>query len=125
MKKFITPIILCTALFANDRVPSNIDMPRNIFIDLDPQTCDTQCLQKLADEELFFSFLTKYPQYKSDDGELKELFITLSNTFFLHKPLPSTSMRIAVLLPHKKIGGYAISTVNTIASYLLDRKSVV
>ena len=104
----------------SDKVAS-IPPAQSIFIDLSAEECDSVCLTKLAEEEQYFSLLSKYDPAQSTDT-LKELYTELNLSFRIDAQGDKAAVRIAVLVPQKRIRRYAMTTVNTVNAYLLYRK---
>lgn len=105
---------------------SPIPAPIQEIINLDPTPCDARCLQTLLEEGKSFSLLARYnaevdvPDMDYQIGVLRNkmgiAFIPLDSS--VEKAL---QMRLAVIMPKKIIGRYALSTSRSILSYLLTR----
>jgi len=123
MKPFILAlIVLTTSLFGQTRsLFSPISAPQSFFLDTEGAACDEQCLVSLVQQEFYFSFLSKYPYAPVSLDALQELYKELSIAFGLDAQGDKPAIRLAVLVPQKRIRGYAISTVNTVIAYLLHR----
>jgi hypothetical protein len=101
---------------------SPILVPQQSYLDTDGEPCDSRCLDSFIEEGFFFSFLAKYPYVTLPDETLQELYSDLSVMFGLDAQGDMPAIKLAVLVPQKRIRGYAISTVNTLIAYLLHRE---
>ena len=121
MKKLyilLVPIIL----FAKGFMVSDIPLPQTYIQNLDPYECDTKCLNDYISHDQIFSFLA-YATHKLDDDELENIRV-LSNTIFNIGIYNSfAKIKIAMLLPYKRIGKYASSTTNATFAYLLSKNN--
>lgn len=126
MKKVITLLVsffmVTSPLLAASSRLSPILVPQQIYLDTDGQACNAQCLKELIEKEFYFSFLAKYPNAAATSEDLQELYVDLSILFGLDAQGDKPAIRLAVLMPQKRIRGYAITTVNTIIAYLLHRE---
>lgn len=143
MKKiFIYAFLLSITLFArNYQQPSAIPLPDISVQDLDPYPCDAKCQQNYLKKGLIFSYLA----HQDTDTQTKmlktERIYSFAATNSEQKPQDkidklatqeqkrevqvhsSAKIRLALLLPHKTIGRYAISTTNASFAYLMERGS--
>ena len=121
MKKLyilLVPIIL----FAKGFMVSDIPLPQTYIQNLDPYECDTKCLNDYISHDQIFSFLA-HATHKLSDDELESIRV-LSNTIFnIGAYNSSAKIKIAMLLPYKKIGKYASSTTNATFAYLLSKNN--
>jgi len=101
---------------------SPISTPQQFYLDSDGETCNSNCLKELIQKSFYFSFLAKYPHTSFPDEKLQELYADFSVLFGLDSQGDKPGIKLAVLMPQKRIRGYAISTVNTIIAYLLHRE---
>lgn len=129
-------------LFAkNYQQPSAIPLPDISVQDLDPYPCDAKCQQNYLKKGFIFSYLA----HQDTDTQTKmlktERISSVVATNSEQKPQDkiyelatqeqkrelkahsSTKIRLALLLPHKTIGRYAISTTNASFAYLIERGS--
>lgn len=142
MKKLIFyTLLLSIALFAKSSQPSAIPLPEISIQDLDPYPCDAKCQQNYLKKGLIFSYLahqdadTQTRMLKTEkafsviaaNNEQKAQEITQKEPRQEQKravkTYSSTKIRIALLLPHKTIGRYAVSTTNASFAYLMARNS--
>lgn len=141
IKLFFYTILFSITLFARSSQPSNIPLPEVSVQDLDPYPCDAKCQQNYLKKGLIFSYLA----HQDADTQAKmlktERISSILATTSEQKPQDkidelakqeqkreiqmhsSTKIRIALLLPHKTIGRYALSTTNASFAYLMDRGS--
>ena len=123
MKAFFIFFITVTLVFGTGTrsLFSPIPAPQNFFLDVEGSVCNEACLATLVEQELYFSFLSKYPYATVSLDALQELYAQLSITFGLDAQGDKPAITLAVLVPQKRIRGYAMSTVNTVIAYLLHR----
>jgi len=119
MKKILF-LFLPVFLFSQSFLISNIPLPKTYILDLDPYECSTECLQEYLDNDMIFSFMAHASQ-KLDDPIQDEMRIINISLLNLGTNIPSGDLRIALLLPYKKIGKYASSTTNASFAYLMTK----
>ena len=107
-------------VFGQSFLISNIPLPKTYIMDLDPYECSTECLQEYLDKEMIFSFMARANQ-KLEDPVQDEMRVLNISIFNLGSDLPSGELKIALLLPYKKIGKYASSTTNASFAYLITK----
>ena len=113
---FLFPVIL----FAQSYMISNIPLPKSYVQNLDPYECDERCIGEFLARDMIFSFLA-HAQQKLEDKELDEMrriHVTLLNIGAFN---PTAELKIALLLPYKKIGKYASSTTNAAFAYMMTK----
>ena len=121
MKKlyiFLVPIIL----FAKGFMVSDIPLPQTYIQNLDPYKCDTKCLNDYISHDQIFSFLA-HATHKLSDDELESIRVLSDTIFNIGAYNSSAKIKIAMLLPYKKIGKYASSTTNATFAYLLSKNN--
>ena len=119
MKKILF-LLLPVAIFAQSFILSNIPLPKTYIQNLDPYECDELCMQEYLDKGMIFSFLA-HAYNKLEDSEQNEarvMFVSILNLGAFHS---SDNLKIALLLPYKKIGKYASSTTNAVFAYLMTK----
>ncbi len=131
MKKVVLVMLALVGLFAKSSMLSPLPLPDKIFIDLEPGYCDKVCLEQLAQNEMYFSFLAKYAPFKNKD-ELDKTYEKVTSLFNI-KPLDmdfyydfskeSVQVKLAILLCKNRIKNYATTSVNSIIAYLMARNS--
>lgn len=119
MKKLII-LLLPIAIFAQSFLISSIPIPKTYIQNLDPYECDETCMQEYLDNEMIFSFLAHADKKLQNDehDEIRAMNISILN---LGATVLSSKVKIAMLLPYKKIGKYASSTTNATFAYLITR----
>ncbi len=119
MKKTLL-LLLPIAIFAQSFLISNIQIPKTYIQDLDPYECNSECLQEFLDRDMIFSFLA-HANSKLENSEQDEIRVMNISILNLGSGLPTGNLRIALLLPYKKIGKYASSTTNASFAYLMTK----
>lgn len=127
MKILLSVFLPLVFLFAKSDKISPIALPSTVFINLSPKKCDSSCLKNFIVQERYFSFLALYDNAQEDEYILNR-YNELSALFSISSSLPSfeTSgnlVKVAVLVPQKRIRRYAITTVNSIIAYLFARNN--
>ena len=120
MKKLLVILFVNITLFAQSSILSNIPLPKTYIQDLDPYECDEDCMQDYLDKGMIFSFLSHANKKLENDeqNEIRAINISILN---LGAHIISSEVKIAMLLPYKKIGKYASSTTNAVFAYLMTR----
>ena len=125
--KILIIIGLFNFLFAKSDKFSMITLPQSYFLNVQMKTCDEVCMQKLIDEKLIFSFLSIYNKDFSTKYIEESYFIYgQALGIFESKAVEQVidgRTRLAILIPQKTIGRYAVNTVNTAISYLLTQSN--
>jgi|GEM_PF-273280 len=119
MKKLII-LLLPIAIFAQSFLISNIPIPKTYIQDLDPYECDESCMQEYLDHDMIFSFLS-HADKKLENAEHDEIRVMNISILNLGATVLTSKVRIAMLLPYKKIGKYASSTTNATFAYLITK----
>lgn len=119
MKKILF-LLLPAIIFAQSFMLSNIPLPKTYVQNLDPYDCDEVCMQEYLDKGMIFSFLAhSHKKLKSaNQNEARAMFISVFNLGSFHN---GKKLRIALLLPYRKIGKYASSTTNATFAYLMTK----
>lgn len=121
MKQIILIFLLIPFyLDAKSHFISNIPLPKTYIMNLDPYPCDEYCMQNYLDDGQIFSFLSQA------DGQLKnhahnDIRMINISVLNLGSIQFNTKVKIAMLLPYKKIGRYALSTTNATFAYLITK----
>ena len=121
MNKIVLTLLLLSSLsFSKSFLISNIPIPKTYIQNLDPYSCNEQCLEEYLDNDMIFSFLSyankKLPNTQLDDVRMMHISIlNLGSNVF------SSKLKIALLLPYNKIGKYASSTTNASLAYLMTK----
>ncbi|SFV65901.1 Putative periplasmic protein [hydrothermal vent metagenome] len=121
MKKLLF-LILPAVIFAQSFMISNITLPRTYIQNLDPYECDDACMQDYLDKGMIFSFLAhadkKLTNKELDDARVMNIAILNIGAFNT-----GGKLKIALLIPYKKIGKYASSTINATFAYLMTKSN--
>ncbi len=121
MKKLIFTILLLPIVgFAQSFLISNIPLPKTYIQNLDPYPCSEKCMQEYIDNDMIFSFLA-HATTKLENEEHNELRNMNISIFNLGSTIINKKLKIALLLPYKKIGKYASSTTNASFAYLITK----
>ncbi|MDF1875777.1 hypothetical protein JHD48_08515 [Sulfurimonas sp. SAG-AH-194-I05] len=121
MKKMLFILfVLPLAAFAQSFLISNIPVPKTYIQNLDPYACDEWCMQNYINNEMIFSFLA-HAQSKLDNEEQDEMRMMYISILNLGSTINSDKIKIALLLPYKRIGKYASSTTNAAFAYLITK----
>jgi len=115
-------LLLPAVIFAQSFMISNIPLPKTYVLDLDPYRCDETCMQEYLDKEMIFSFLA-HADKKLDNRQLDEARKINIAIFNLGAFNAGGKLKIALLLPYKKIGKYASSTINATFAYLMTKSN--
>ena len=116
-------LILPLSLFGAAFLTSNIPLPKTYVMDLDPYPCDEGCLQNYLEHERIFSFLAKADKIALKSHELQDARNIYISVFNLGSMIITNELKIAMLLPYKKIGKYATSTTQSVFAYLMSRNN--
>ena len=119
-KIFSLLLIIPAMLLAKSYLASPIPLPKTYIQDLDPYTCDEECLKDELAKGYIFSFLAHSPS-KLDNKELNEQRLLNLSLFNIGAPISTDKLKIAVIIPYKIIGRYAASTTNSVFAYLLTK----
>ncbi len=108
-------------LLAQSYLVSNIPLPKTYVQNLDPYPCDEGCMQEYLDNDLIFSFLAHASSTQLSNPEHDEMRMISISVLNLGSSIEEMKLKIALLLPYKKIGRYAASTTNAAFAYLIAR----
>ncbi len=121
MKKILIIIsMLPILLFSQSFLISNIPLPKVYIQNLDPYPCSERCMQEYIDNDMLFSFLA-HATTKLDNEEQNEIRTMNIVRLNLGSTILNAKLKIAMLLPYKKIGKYASSTTNASFAYLITK----
>ena len=120
MKKILVTFLLPVAIFAQSFLISNIPVPKTYILNLDPYPCNEECLQEYIDKDMIFSFLA-HANTKLENSHLNEIRNMNVGILNIGSTIINTKLRIALLLPYKRIGKYASSTTNATFAYLIAK----
>jgi len=108
-------------LSAQSYLVSNIPLPKTYVQNLDPYPCNEECLQEYLQNDMIFSFLAHASSGALTNPEHEELRMISVSVLNLGSTIEEMKLKIALLLPYKKIGRYAASTTNAAFAYLIAR----
>lgn len=112
--KYITILLfLLSFSYASGHYFSNAPVPSTELLNVDADSCDETCQQRLFDEKKFFSLGARAADTNPEALYYKNLF-----SHNLYKD----EKKIAILLPSKVIGRYSIFVTNAVTAYLLSTK---
>ncbi len=117
---FIFCFFLTTFSFSKSLYLSNFPLPSAYIIDLDNTACYENCLENYLNKGQVFSFLSHYLPIVTNK-KLKNQYKLLQSILNIKNTTNKEIFSIALLVPKKIIGRYAISTANSIIAYLLSR----
>ncbi len=121
MNKLLLILLMPILLLAKSFLISNIPLPKTYIQNLDPYVCDEICMQEYLDNGQIFSFMA-HADKKLEDTTLDEIRVMNISIFNLgSQVLHSAHIKIALLLPYKRIGKYASSTTNAVFAYLMTK----
>ncbi len=120
MKLIVFLLICISSIYSKSEIPSLIPPAKNVFINLEIEECNTECLNDLLENGKILSFLSVYKNHSQFD-DIQNAYDRYSSIFRLNTA-GNLQMKIAMLVPQKVIRGYAISTVNSTLAYLLYKK---
>ncbi|MFW5990398.1 MAG: hypothetical protein ACOCP1_03230, partial [Campylobacterales bacterium] len=125
MKQFFLLTLLFSLLFSQEpRTLSPIPLPKTYVIDYSVELCDDSCLENYYKSGKPFSFITGYsPKYASiENGNRFREFASMINLdvrdFYISS---SNEFRLALIIPKKVVGRYAVSVSHSVLAYLLLR----
>lgn len=101
---------------------SSIPPAKTTYINLEPEFCDSSCLNELIKSDMLASFMTRFKPEKIDDKALLDLYASLGGEMVLKL---AQSDKIAVIIPQKVIKSYANVVSNAILSYILKQDANV
>ena len=119
MKKLLLSFIPLLA-YAQSFILSDIPLPKTYIQNLDPYECNNECLKEYLNKGMIFSFLA-HASKRLDDPELNDarsIYISVLNLGAFNS---GGKLKIAILIPYKKIGKYASSTVNAAFAYMMTK----
>lgn len=121
-KRLLITLLLPMSIFAQSFLISTIPLPKTYIQNLDPYTCDEECLEEYLDKEMIFSFLA-HSESKLSNQLLEDARVMNSSILNVGSNIINAKIRVAMLLPYKKIGKYASSTTNAVFAYLITKNN--
>ena len=101
---------------------SSIPPAKITYINLEPEFCDSSCLNELIKSDMLASFMARFEPAKIDDKALLDLYTSLGGEMVLKL---AQSDKIAIIIPQKVIKSYANVVSNAILSYILKQDANV
>ena len=101
---------------------SSIPPAKITYINLEPEFCDSSCLNELIKSDMLASFMARFEPAKIDDKALLDLYASLGGEMVLKL---AQSDKIAVIIPQKVIKSYANVVSSAILSYILKQDANV
>jgi SRSO17 transposase len=120
MKKIYILLLIPFVLFSQSFLLSNIPLPKTYIQNLDPYPCDEECLQDYLDKGMVFSFLA-HTNDKISTQAFESIRLDYLSELGISSRVSGVKLRVALLLPYKKIGRYAKSTTNAAFAYLMAK----
>ncbi len=122
LTKIFTLFLISCSLHAKSFLLSPLPLPPAEILDIEIDRCDQECLLSLLKSGEVFSFLAKAP--KVQDETIRENYQLLASLLNIAPSFVYThKLKIAMLLPTKKIGKYAQSSTKSVISYLLAKNA--
>jgi len=121
-KRLLITLLLPMSIFAQSFLISTIPLPKTYIQNLDPYTCDEECLQDYLDKGMVFSFLA-HSESKLSNSLLEDARVMNNSILNIGSNIINAKIRVAMLLPYKKIGKYASTTTNAVFSYLITKNN--
>ena len=128
MRKILTALLICSALFARSDKPSDIPPASEIYVNLEPTKCNDTCLLELVREGLLHSFLARYEG--SSNQEILQAFNALNGSYVNAgteslTPNSSAEFKIAVIIPQDSIKSYAGVVSNAVIAYVVRQNAAI
>lgn len=120
IKLLFLTLLLPVALFSQSFLLSNIPLPKTVVLNLDPNPCNEDCLKEYYDNGFIFSFLANADS-ELENSALEKARVEYMSMFEIKSIFTETKLRIALLLPYKKIARYAATTTNASFAYLMSK----
>lgn len=108
------------SVYAQSFLISSVPLPKTYVLNTDTAECDNECLYKLIEDNMFFSFLA-HAKDKIEDPVLNDILLIQTSLFNIERMHHDIELKIAMLLPYRIIGRYAYSTTNAAFAYYLTR----
>ena len=128
MRKILTILLICSALFARSDKPSDIPPASEIYINLEPIKCNDACLLELVREGLLHSFLARYEG--SSNQEILQAVNALNGSYVNAStesltPSSNAEFKIAVIIPQDSIKSYAGVVSNAVIAYVVRQNAAI
>ncbi|WP_051505414.1 hypothetical protein [Sulfurospirillum arcachonense] len=122
MKILFIFFISISLMFAKSDKVSHIPPPKSVFINLNIDTCNMDCMDKLLEDGQIFSFLSYYNSSMDELYSMQSEFEYYQRIFRIFED-EKFSIRVALLVPQRSIRRYASTTVNSVIAYLVSKQN--
>ncbi|MFC2427408.1 MAG: hypothetical protein ACFNTA_00325 [Campylobacter sp.] len=128
MRKILTALLICSALFARSEKASDIPPASEVYINLEPAKCDDACLLDLVKEGLLHSLLARYEN--SSNQEILQAVNAISGSYVNGgneslTPNSNAEFKIAVIIPQDSIKSYASVVSNAVIAYIVRQNAPI
>ncbi len=128
MRKILTALLICSALFARSEKASDIPPASEVYINLEPAKCDDACLLDLVKEGLLHSLLARYEN--SSNQEILQAVNAISGSYVNGgneslTPNSNAEFKIAVIIPKDSIKSYASVVSNAVIAYIVRQNAPI
>lgn len=126
--KTIQKVMVCFGIFllhvisAKEYSMSPLPTPEQEIADIEVKKCSKSCLNKLYENEQFFSFIALYKHTKDKallekyQNVVAEVGVNALTSFFDF----SEGLKIALMVPQKNVGRYSATSADAILAYLIS-----
>ena len=128
MRKILTALLICSALFARSDKASDIPPASEVYINLEPTKCNDACLLDLVKEGLLHSLLARYEN--SSNQEILQAINALNGPYAnvggeSLTPNSNAEFKIAVIIPQDSIKSYAGVVSNAVIAYIVRQNAAI
>ncbi|MGP1484513.1 MAG: hypothetical protein ACTTJC_00175 [Campylobacter sp.] len=125
MKKIMLILLIPSLFFAKIDNLSPIPPAEEIYINLEPDFCDTNCLLQLFDNGLYHSLLARFEG--QNDEKIAQAFaqITGKKAVINFEPHEKSNFDLAVIMPEQSIKSYAKVVSNAVIAYVIKQKAKI
>ena len=120
LRVWLLLLTLLSAAFAKSYLASHISTPKNYIMNVEVKPCTSPCLNKLLKEGYIFSFLA-HANSETVDYAQRESLMIYASYFNIERIEYESIFKVALLVPQKIIGNYAVSTNNAVFAYLMAK----
>ncbi len=122
MKIILSFFIIVSFMFAKSDKLSHIPPTKSVFLNIDANTCNVECMEQLLNDGQIFSFISYYNSSMEELHSMRSEFDYYQRIFRIFED-EEFSIRIAMLVPQKSIRRYASTTVNSVLAYLVSKQN--
>jgi len=113
-------LLLPLLLSAKSYIVSSLPLPKTYILNQSIDECNVMCLDKSLKDGKIFSFLAQVEDNETENlAFFKEDIMIYNALFNLGGSQQAQSIKLAVILPSKKIGRYAYTISNSVFAYML------